>query len=133
MLSLHLARLRILRACLTSSHSLTTPSTRMSSSTPPLPAYNSAGASTSARQTEPPEPSWTWGQGARDPAWTAAAQEGYKTWDCAETPSRDVYRLLVSAVVPRPIALVSTVSDKGERNLAPFRCVCCATSVLRIH
>ena len=35
-------------------------------------------------------------------------------------PHRDVYRFLISAVVPRPIAFVSTVSASGVPNLAPF-------------
>ena len=34
--------------------------------------------------------------------------------------SRDVYRFIISAVVPRPIAFVSTVSAAGVANLAPF-------------
>lgn len=33
---------------------------------------------------------------------------------------RDFYRLLVSCVVPRPIAFVSTTSAAGAPNLAPF-------------
>lgn len=33
---------------------------------------------------------------------------------------RDFYKLLVGSVVPRPIAWVSTVSEAGEHNLAPF-------------
>ena len=33
---------------------------------------------------------------------------------------KDSYRLLVSAVVPRPIAWVSTVGEDGVFNLAPF-------------
>ena len=37
---------------------------------------------------------------------------------------RDAYRLLTSAIVPRPIALVSTVSAEGHTNLAPFRFAC---------
>ena len=32
----------------------------------------------------------------------------------------DVYRLLSGAVIPRPIAFVSTLSAEGVRNLAPF-------------
>ena len=35
-------------------------------------------------------------------------------------PTRDVYRFLISAVIPRPIAFVSTVSAAGHTNLAPF-------------
>jgi flavin reductase (DIM6/NTAB) family NADH-FMN oxidoreductase RutF len=35
-------------------------------------------------------------------------------------PTRDVYRFLISAVVPRPIAFVSTQSAAGVTNLAPF-------------
>jgi len=40
------------------------------------------------------------------------------------TPSehdyRNIYKLMVGAIVPRPIAFVSTISSKGIRNLAPF-------------
>ncbi|AXC14932.1 Nitrilotriacetate monooxygenase component B [Acidisarcina polymorpha] len=32
----------------------------------------------------------------------------------------DIYKLMVGAIVPRPIALVSTVDENGIRNLAPF-------------
>ncbi|MCH9031927.1 MAG: flavin reductase family protein, partial [candidate division Zixibacteria bacterium] len=35
-------------------------------------------------------------------------------------PTRDIHRFLLGGVAPRPIALVSTVSKKGIRNLAPF-------------
>lgn len=34
--------------------------------------------------------------------------------------ARDVYKLMVGVIVPRPIAFVSTVSAGGIRNLAPF-------------
>jgi len=34
---------------------------------------------------------------------------------------REVYPLLTSCIVPRPIALVSTISEDGVPNLAPFR------------
>jgi flavin reductase (DIM6/NTAB) family NADH-FMN oxidoreductase RutF len=32
------------------------------------------------------------------------------------------YRLLVGCVVPRPIAWISTLSEHGQANLAPFSC-----------
>src|SRR5215204_6070496 len=38
----------------------------------------------------------------------------------AETSSANIYKMLVGAIVPRPIAFVSTVSAAGIRNLAPF-------------
>ena len=33
---------------------------------------------------------------------------------------QDVYKIIVSFVNPRPIALVSSISPDGVRNLAPF-------------
>lgn len=41
-------------------------------------------------------------------------------YEMAEMTSRERYRLLANLVVPRPIALVSTVSMTGVPNLAPF-------------
>ncbi len=40
--------------------------------------------------------------------------------DPAVTPAAGTYKLLISSVVPRPIAFVSTVSPEGVFNLAPF-------------
>jgi flavin reductase (DIM6/NTAB) family NADH-FMN oxidoreductase RutF len=42
------------------------------------------------------------------------------TVDPAATSPRDVYKLLIGSVVPRPIAFVSTLSLEGVRSLAPF-------------
>lgn len=42
------------------------------------------------------------------------------TLDPAELSIADAYKLLIGAIVPRPIALVSTISTRGELNLAPF-------------
>ncbi|MCM3584958.1 flavin reductase family protein [Mesobacillus maritimus] len=38
----------------------------------------------------------------------------------AELREKEVYKLLSGSVVPRPIAWVSTISESGELNLAPF-------------
>ena len=38
----------------------------------------------------------------------------------AEYPMREVYKLMTAAIVPRPIAWVSTLSADGVPNLAPF-------------
>jgi flavin reductase (DIM6/NTAB) family NADH-FMN oxidoreductase RutF len=35
---------------------------------------------------------------------------------------RERYKLLMSSVLPRPIALVSSVDEKGQVNAAPFSC-----------
>ena len=40
--------------------------------------------------------------------------------DPREAGFQNVYKLLIGAVVPRPIAFVSTVSREGIPNLAPF-------------
>jgi flavin reductase (DIM6/NTAB) family NADH-FMN oxidoreductase RutF len=40
--------------------------------------------------------------------------------DPSSLDPRDVYKLLIGAVVPRPIAWVSTISARGQPNLAPF-------------
>ncbi len=42
------------------------------------------------------------------------------TIDPAANDPRNIYRLMVGAIVPRPIAFVSTVDANGRRNLAPF-------------
>jgi flavin reductase (DIM6/NTAB) family NADH-FMN oxidoreductase RutF len=38
----------------------------------------------------------------------------------ADHPTGDIYKLMVGAIVPRPIALVSSVDENNVRNLAPF-------------
>lgn len=40
--------------------------------------------------------------------------------DPAATDHRNVYKLLIGSVVPRPIAFVSTISPEGDFNVAPF-------------
>ena len=51
------------------------------------------------------------------------ARGGYSEgmeFDVDALPIPDRYRLLIGCVVPRPIAFVTTVSPRGEVNLAPF-------------
>ncbi|MFM9957564.1 MAG: flavin reductase family protein [Phycisphaerales bacterium] len=40
--------------------------------------------------------------------------------DPNQLAQRDRYKLMIGAIVPRPIALVSTLSREGKLNLAPF-------------
>jgi flavin reductase (DIM6/NTAB) family NADH-FMN oxidoreductase RutF len=41
-------------------------------------------------------------------------------FDLGKMPAQDGYKLLISTVVPRPIALATTVDRKGHVNAAPF-------------
>jgi len=41
-------------------------------------------------------------------------------WAARDLTEQNLYKLLVNTVVPRPIALVTTVDDKNRRNAAPF-------------
>jgi flavin reductase (DIM6/NTAB) family NADH-FMN oxidoreductase RutF len=43
--------------------------------------------------------------------------------------ARDVYKLMTGLIVPRPIALVSTVDSAGAANVAPFSFFCGVGSV----
>lgn len=72
--------------------------------------------------TQTASPSWKFGSGAND-----LASEGQKKQHITIDPFAEGrapvnnYKLLISAVVPRPIAFVSTVSPDGKTtNLAPF-------------
>lgn len=40
--------------------------------------------------------------------------------DPQSTPPSAMYRLMISAIIPRPIALVSTTDENGHFNVAPF-------------
>jgi flavin reductase (DIM6/NTAB) family NADH-FMN oxidoreductase RutF len=44
----------------------------------------------------------------------------YRTIDPAELGPRELYTIMTSIIVPRPIAFVSSVSPEGVENLAPF-------------
>ena len=49
-----------------------------------------------------------------------ASAAGTLTFDFAALTPRERYKLLIGAVVPRPIALVTTVDANGVVNAAPF-------------
>jgi len=44
----------------------------------------------------------------------------FHSHDFTKLSVRDVYRVLVAAIVPRPIAFVTTIDENGVTNLAPF-------------
>ena len=43
-----------------------------------------------------------------------------KTFNVQDLTTQETYHLLTGGVAPRPIAFVSTISAKGEDNLAPY-------------
>lgn len=49
-----------------------------------------------------------------------AVPSAMRTLNPSEQAPQDTYKLLVGAVVPRPIAFVSSMDEQGVRNLAPF-------------
>ncbi|RJE20791.1 hypothetical protein PHISCL_06860 [Aspergillus sclerotialis] len=71
--------------------------------------------------TQPPNPNWKQGDGANDGG--ASLKKNHVEIDPHED-GRDVssnYKLLISGIVPRPIALISSKSKDGKTtNLAPF-------------
>ena len=51
---------------------------------------------------------------------TTPASSPIVTFDPARHPQRQIYKLMTGIIVPRPVALVSTVDAAGSTNLAPF-------------
>jgi len=82
----------------------------------------------SFKETESPTPSWKLGEGlpCNNPEnklarqWKEDEKLGWTTLKLDEMEKPLVYKFLISAVTPRPIAFVSTLSRDGVPNLAPF-------------
>lgn len=80
-------------------------------------------ASSTFRYTQTPAPSWKFGTGANDLETPEQRDAKHVAIDPYEQgrPAAFNYKLLISAIVPRPIAFVSTRSgDSKAENLAPF-------------
>ena len=43
-----------------------------------------------------------------------------QSFDPAHESVQNIYKLMIGAIVPRPIAFVSSLDARGIRNLAPF-------------
>lgn len=69
--------------------------------------------------TKTPDPNWAYGDGANNNAWR---QHSFIEIDPGEParPSNLNYKLMISSTVPRPIALLGTISSSGIQNVAPF-------------
>ncbi|PCH37513.1 hypothetical protein WOLCODRAFT_128503 [Wolfiporia cocos MD-104 SS10] len=86
-----------------------------------LPPFNSTAQ---FRQTLPPNPQWTFGQPVdatpAGKAWVAGEEAGWDVVDADTEDKMKLYALMLSGIAPRPVAFVSTVSETGVENLAPF-------------
>lgn len=69
--------------------------------------------------TKIPKTDWIPGTGANDDEWSKYNKISIDPFGEDRNPV-DNYKLLISAVVPRPIGFTSSISINGERNLAPF-------------
>ncbi|KAI0028490.1 hypothetical protein K488DRAFT_89688 [Vararia minispora EC-137] len=74
--------------------------------------------------TAPPSPGWTFGEKVDETgegrAWLEGDKAGWKFVEPEKEAPVNMYKLLVSGIVPRPIAFVSSESAIGVQNLAPF-------------
>jgi len=53
-------------------------------------------------------------------AWLEGEKEGWKVVDTATADSGKLYQLMISAITPRPIAFLNSLSEDGVENLALF-------------
>ncbi|GAA5859593.1 hypothetical protein JCM8547_006155 [Rhodosporidiobolus lusitaniae] len=78
-----------------------------------------------------PVPEWIPGMGAsgrqdlpgvKEGSWSGEQTEGkFKRIDPAALENKfGIYKMLISAVTPRPIGFISSIDGKGQTNLAPF-------------
>ncbi|KAH8176559.1 flavin reductase like domain-containing protein [Sarocladium implicatum] len=78
-------------------------------------------SSSQFRFTRSPNPTWTFGSGANGEHPTTPASHVAIDPYAEGRPPNFNYKLLISAIIPRPIAFVSTLSPDGKtQNLAPF-------------
>lgn len=91
--------------------------------------------------TDAPNAAWTYGEKVsatpQGREWLEGEKAGWKTIDPTTEDPRSVsssssdqenlticsklYGLLISGIAPRPVAFVSTISEDGITNLAPYR------------
>ncbi|KAI0028488.1 hypothetical protein K488DRAFT_58467 [Vararia minispora EC-137] len=73
---------------------------------------------------EPPNLQWDFGEKTEvtdnGREWIEGEKVGWKYIDSALEPPLDLYKLMISGIVPRPVAFVSSESASGVQNLAPF-------------
>ncbi|VDC02597.1 unnamed protein product [Peniophora sp. CBMAI 1063] len=74
--------------------------------------------------TQAPSPEWVNGQPVKEVTggkeWLAGEEKGWQVVNAATENPMKLYTLMISGIVPRPIAFVSTIGPDGSENLAPF-------------
>ncbi|TBU39424.1 hypothetical protein BD309DRAFT_969731 [Dichomitus squalens] len=87
----------------------------------PLPPFNREAK---AKLTENPNPTFKYGQKVEatedGERWLEGEKAGWTVIDTSKEEARKIYTLMISGIVPRPIAFVSSLSEDGTANLAPF-------------
>ncbi|KAH7339869.1 hypothetical protein B0J17DRAFT_569711 [Rhizoctonia solani] len=90
----------------------------------PRPDFNPEPA---FQYTLPPNKEWKVGQSfdengpsALAAEWAKGYEGGWQTFETGKQKPADIYRLMISGIIPRPIAFVSSLSTDGKPNLAPF-------------
>src|SRR5690606_27517811 len=81
---------------------------------------NPTGAACSNRRFRSPTPGARNARCAPSPARTTTRDDAMLSFDFAQLSPREKYKILIGSVVPRPIALVTTVDAEGRANAAPF-------------
>lgn len=69
--------------------------------------------------TKTPNSKWKYGDGANNNAWQQHRAIEIDPDEPTRTSNLN-YKLMISSIVPRPIALLSTISSAGVQNVAPF-------------
>ncbi|KAI0827582.1 hypothetical protein BC628DRAFT_1367476 [Trametes gibbosa] len=100
------------------------PRFRTMSSNAAAPALLAFDNTTRPKYTESPNPKFVYGQKVDETSggkeWVESAKNGWKTVDASTEDPGKLYALMISGIVPRPIAFVSSVSEDGTENIAPF-------------
>ncbi|THH29679.1 hypothetical protein EUX98_g4491 [Antrodiella citrinella] len=76
------------------------------------------------KYTASPNPGFKYGQKVAETesgkAWLEGEKDGWKDIDPAEIEPVATYLMMISAITPRPVAFVSSLSEAGDENLALF-------------
>ncbi|PPQ88533.1 hypothetical protein CVT25_009913 [Psilocybe cyanescens] len=76
------------------------------------------------KYTSSPVPTWRYGQSIESTpegkAWAEGEKAGWTVIDPTKETARRMYAITVAGIAPRPIAFISSISQDGVENLAPF-------------